>query len=281
VRAATGLLDCRWWILMGSSLDMTFDAIGIPEEQRNCFERHPYFFMRAVPRLNDALVKVFGRPFAPGENHPVIIFLLDQFAVEDFMEILLLSGNGYGSAALRLLRGMFERVVHARYLSRHPEELQAFLDYDYVHQMRGLRHGVPLPDDQREEVERQYARVKEQFLDSRGGVRGSWTRMDLRTMAEQVGLGDFYVTHFYWPTLKAHTTVMALKVRLKDSEGKVTLIQGPQRSDADLALCGAHMLIAFMLEDHNDHFALALDEEIAVVKGDFTTCWDREPGVLA
>lgn len=252
-------------------------GFGRPEEHHRFVERHSHFFSQAQPRLDGVLRKVFERPFAPGAQHPVIVFLLDHLIVEDFMEILLLSGNGYGNAALRILRGMFERVVHARYLSRHPEELQAFLDYDYVHQMRGLRHGMPLPDDRRARVEQEYARVRGQFLDSKGKERRSWTRKNVRDMAGEVGLGELYLVNSYWPTLHAHTTVTTIKSRLQQADGKVTLIRGPQRAEADVALVGAHMLVVFMLEDHARHFGLGLGEDIAMLQTDFKACWNREP----
>src|SRR5712691_8592680 len=257
---------------------LTIDGIGLPEEQRDCIKRHSRFFSEAVPRLKGVLIKVFGRSIVPGEEVKALVFVLDRLAVEDFMEILLLAGNGYGNGALRLLRGMFERVVHARYFSRHPEDVRAFLDYDYVHQKKGLEHGIPLPHDQAEEVRKQYERVKAQSVDPNSSrVRGSWTQKDVLSMAREVGLADSYVTHFYWPTLQAHTTVMAIKSRLKESEGRLRFEQGQQRDEASVALCGAHMLVAFMLGDHNKYFALGLDGDLPSVLNDFKASWEEQP----
>lgn len=58
-----------------------------------------------------------------------VIFYFGRLCVEDFVEILLLCGNGYGFGATKILRGMFERVITARYLQSNPQFADDFLDY--------------------------------------------------------------------------------------------------------------------------------------------------------
>lgn len=52
--------------------------------------------------------------------------------MEDFNEVLLLCGNGYGIGAEKLIRGMYERAVTLVYLHQHPEYADDFLDYHKV-----------------------------------------------------------------------------------------------------------------------------------------------------
>ena len=55
------------------------------------------------------------------------------------MELLVLAGNGYGIGALKILRGMYERVVTAWYLHANPEETQDFMDFYWVAQHKLAR----------------------------------------------------------------------------------------------------------------------------------------------
>jgi hypothetical protein len=52
------------------------------------------------------------------------------------MEILLLCGNGYGVGTMKILRGMYELAVTARYLHAHPSEAKAFFDFHWVSQYK-------------------------------------------------------------------------------------------------------------------------------------------------
>jgi hypothetical protein len=53
----------------------------------------------------------------------------ERLCCEDFFEVLLCCGNGYGVAALKLLSTLYERGVT---LHEHPEELDAFVDFYHV-----------------------------------------------------------------------------------------------------------------------------------------------------
>ena len=55
------------------------------------------------------------------------------------MEILLVCGNGYGAAGMKLLRSMYEHAVTLRYLHEHQEEVQTFMDYYHVQQYQLMR----------------------------------------------------------------------------------------------------------------------------------------------
>lgn len=63
-----------------------------------------------------------------------MIFYLGRLCAEEFNEILLLAGNGYGIGAFKLLRGMYERSVTAYRLHLHPELIDDFLEYYWVAQ---------------------------------------------------------------------------------------------------------------------------------------------------
>lgn len=57
----------------------------------------------------------------------LVVFFLARIAAEDFSEIPILSGNGRGTGAYKVLRGMYERVVHAVYLDKNEEASRRFV----------------------------------------------------------------------------------------------------------------------------------------------------------
>jgi hypothetical protein len=58
------------------------------------------------------------------------VYFYGNLVAEDFMELFLMAVNGYGYGATRLLRSMYEHTVMLRYLHEHPDDLQAFFDFD-------------------------------------------------------------------------------------------------------------------------------------------------------
>src|SRR6266849_4455929 len=116
-------------------------TFGLPNEQADFVTRNAPFIEvlpRLTQRINEILAqRTFARdPRAAAESEEDwqrrvlaqrLVFFLGRLAVEDFMEILLLCGNGYGMAGLKLLRSMFEGVITGIYIARHHEEANAFV----------------------------------------------------------------------------------------------------------------------------------------------------------
>src|SRR5262249_23186284 len=57
-----------------------------------------------------------------------LAFFLCRIAVDDFGEIVILAGNAKGVGAYKILRGMYERIVTASYLSQNPSQVDLFID---------------------------------------------------------------------------------------------------------------------------------------------------------
>jgi hypothetical protein len=100
--------------------ETTHALFGDPAEWENFERRNPEFVKRIGNLVNT--IKLAFSSLLLREPLDKILFLLDRLCAEDFSEILLLCGNGYGIGAEKLLRGMYERAVTATYLSQHPEE---------------------------------------------------------------------------------------------------------------------------------------------------------------
>jgi len=63
-----------------------------------------------------------------------LVYFFGRMVLEDFMEITLVCYHGYGVAASKLVRSMYEYSVTLRYLHEHPREAETFLAYHLVQQ---------------------------------------------------------------------------------------------------------------------------------------------------
>ncbi len=188
--------------------------------------RHPAFAAAATP-LQKTLEQALNRTAQPTPDQPVpvqsAVFFLGHQAADDFFDIVLLAVHGYGMGALKLLRPLYERVVTALYLMKHPNEVDDFNGYGDVHAHRFVRRaekdGVNLAavmsKEQLAGIQDAHKRVRARFTDSRGGERGSWTKLNLEALAEKVDLGKLYSPCALWPTMQIHSTRAGLDARLR------------------------------------------------------------------
>ena len=156
---------------------------------------------------------------------------------------------------------MFERVVTLMHLIEHPDELQAYLGFYWVTQRRLLnaiettfQEGL-VDAEQRQQVNGEYARVKEGFqrraCDNCGAMidNHTWTKTDIVQMAKNVGLSEFIVPAYYMPLAYSHPTVKGFMNRLKETpEGGIAVGSRLDPIMSDRVLCAAHGLLLYAMQ---------------------------------
>jgi hypothetical protein len=263
---------------------------GQPEEWQAFQKRHPKF-VQSLRYLHETTTKIFIREMtSSGSSGPAdrVVFYLGRLAVEDFNEILLLCGNGFGIGAMKLLRGLFERVVTLLYISEHPDKVEDFLDYFHIHMGKFLNHAkdvfslneLNLSAEEASEILEHYEKAKDKYkIDvckqcGTTRIMNSWSELDTLSMAHKTGIKNLYLPCFYDPTLQIHSTGVSLCSRLKPrADGGLTFIDGPQHKKADSSLNCAHTLILCVLDAVNDYFKMGLQEEIKKRIEDFKLIW--------
>lgn len=265
-------------------------VFGFPSEWKDFHERHKLFFER-LPNLKRAQEIAFLRAFTPSKISEGVVFFLGRLCGEDFFEILLLCGNGYGFGGMRLLRGMYERAVTARYLHLHPDDAKSFLDFHWVtkrKQVQAIKETFGadvLPKDKMDELEAQFRRVEGEFQVTRckkcgaKGLNYTWSKLDLVSMAGQAGnLGKLIVPAYYFPTEEAHSTAGGILSRLEESGEGIRFKDGPGRDKADESLLAGHNILLDVLLLQKEHFGLeALAEPLGKCFQDFLDIWGRGP----
>ncbi len=252
---------------------------GFPDEWQAFGRRHPLFF-ETFANLKHGIDKGLNRTIPKTDLADKMILFLGNHCFEDFMEILLLAGNGYGIGAQKMIRGMYERAVIASYLAVNPEKAEDFLTYALKEKYTGIKAWVEAwPDDKRAakylaDAQQRYDEVKDRFKGKIG-----WSGLDFVSMARSTGLlGKMLSEAYYGPLGYAHGTSSALVARLEWSEaGGYKFDGGPQREEADRALMIAHKIMIYVLGVQQDRFQPeGLDEAIGICLKDFVAIWKRD-----
>ena len=271
-------------------------TFGLVEEQRD-FEVRRARFLEVWPRLQDAIDRVAQPKFSrlePSADAKVkakveaqkLVYTMGQVAIEDFMEIALVCANGYGTAGYKLLRPMYEMTITAMYISRNPEEAEAFINYGHVHRRKFFtiaeHAGIELSDQvmsKRDEIEEKYQSIKDQYRQVTCEACGidrplqSWTKKSLTDLAREVEFPQSAMWLNYLPTLHIHATPFRLESRLSETTDRVVVESGPRRDLADQALFGAHVCLNLVLAELNGYFELGLEQ--ATLDRDFKYAWPR------
>ncbi len=262
---------------------------GRPEEWDDFLRRNRAFLER-FDVLKAAINLAFTRTVKSDQPIDFVVFYFGRVCAEDFLEILNLCANGYGIGAMKLLRGMYERAVVARYLHLNPDETDAFLDWEIVSRGKAAKlvretFGDALPPERLEELKnaeveakplRERFRVTDCEKCGTKKLNHTWGP-DFVSMAKKAGaIGDWLYPAYYEPLSQAHATHGAIRLRLKGSEDKGWSFDGgAQREDADRVLLLAHLIMLHVLELQRDHFKLeALDKPLEECAQAYREIWD-------
>jgi Family of unknown function (DUF5677) len=272
--------------------DFTF--YGFPDECKKFEQRHPVW-NEIMGNLVKAMNLAFTRVEAMEGVADKLVYFFGRIVLEDFMEITLVCYHGYGVAASKLVRSMYEYAVTLRYLHEHPNEAETFMAYHLVQQDKLVSRMIEtfgesiLPADQIVEIRSKAAAVKEDFMvpifDHPGAkmrLNHSWNKLDFVAMAKRTGeLGTLIIPGYYMPMRHAHPTFGGLGERLEVVDGRMGLIAEAQPKIVDRSLMTAHNCILNALNVQGSHFKIeGLEEAMQVCYLDFYRVWSPDSPLL-
>lgn len=178
-----------------------------------------------------------------------------------------------------------------KYLHDHPEELEAFRDFDRVQQYKLMKpiletFGDGVATDIVEDTNRRYAEVKSKFMvkscksktcDERR-VAHTWSKLDFVSMAKTTGaIGSLIVPGYFIPLRHAHSTFRAMMDRLETHDQKLAFQRESQPDEADNALMTAHNCILVALEVQEERFKIpGLKSALGDCIRDWALIWSPE-----
>src|SRR5215469_3906315 len=179
---------------------------GFPEECWKFDQRHP-LWPECTANIARACNIAFQRVQVMEGPEDKFIYLFGRLIVEDFWEITLVAHHGYGVAASKLLRSMYEHAVTLRYLADNRGEIQTFINYGRIQNEELINRLIEtfgenvLPTKDIEEARQKAAEVKENFMvpvcehpGTKTRLNHTWNRLDFVSIAKRAGaLGNLIV----------------------------------------------------------------------------------------
>lgn len=250
---------------------VTFE-FGETEACRAFLDRNPTFIAR-FDRLATLGNKCFSQRPQPNNRLEDICFGLGHTCREDFLEILFLSINGYGNAALKILRGLFERAVTLAFIIKHPEKADTFMNFTAIQEHRGLEATLKIVSeadfDKHMGSPQTVAEIRGRYKVARPNSQvtlcktckttrtaNSWDEKDLASMVHELGdpYKQLYLVGYALPNFSIHAT-LASAARYDN------LDDAP-----DFIVLNAIWIFILAVSSQNTLFKLNLDSEIDV-------CW--------
>jgi Family of unknown function (DUF5677) len=264
---------------------------GFPDAVAAFEQRHPQW-PAVMARLEAVINLAFTGTHGMKTPLEKFVCFYGRLVTEDFMELFLMAVNGYGFAAMKLLRSMYEHAVTLRYLHDHPGELQAFINFDRVQQYKLTKQITDtfgqdaLSPEIVAATERDYAVVKNDFMVkscksktcNEQRVGHTWSKLDFASMAKRAGaIGSVIVPNYFVPLRHAHSTFRAMTERLEMNDGEMGFRRESQPKAADQALMAAHNCLLLALEVQKEQFNFpGLEESIQASCSDWVLVWSPE-----
>src|SRR5437879_12788998 len=114
---------------------------GETRESNAFFDRNPNF-MAVVERLMKLGNTCFGRQPKPKRCAEDVCFGLGHACRQDFLEVVFLAANGYGSASSKIIRGLYERAVALAYIVQNPDKAERFVRFAGVQEHNLLQSAL-------------------------------------------------------------------------------------------------------------------------------------------
>jgi hypothetical protein len=249
-------------------------------------------FVSCYPRLHGAIKQAFACALdlsTGNDKADVAIYGLGRLCLEDFTEIVFLVENDFGYAALKLLRGLYERVVVTETIIESPVEAATrFFDYYLVNERKWHRRAkevYPGWNDDPSDLARVYDEKIDKFKYEPCATCGrapqdNWTQHGLVALAGELGkttkdselrnygkeLRHLYLFCAERTNPHIHASMASIMERLSGQ------LEG-QLNPGSYALCYAHLLLVLAIDAQNRRFTLGMESVIDQLRADRTAAW--------
>ena len=216
-------------------------------------------------------------------TEPVEKVVLTRVTAIGMNDVLVLVGNGSGTGAMKIARGMFESSVVAEYLRRNPKEAEDYIDFGRVLAFR--RHewllknapeeGERIAPEKVKAICDEYEKVKPKFLARKGRVRTQWSAKSLFDMAEELGRTNQYELPYSLGSSMHHVNAEGLLTYI-DSKGDTFILDAPPSMDwVTEGLIAAHTDFLLALDTLSDCCKLGFDEQLKLAEKRFHEVWHK------
>jgi hypothetical protein len=175
---------------------------GFPEMWQSVYDKYKGFFdcaFKLQPIVQDML-------HAPVEGKLLhIVGRMAAAAANSYGALLTLSLNGYGHDAMKIARSLFEIELNILRLKAHPDELDDFLDYNFIQQKQLYdtfddEQKKQVPPERYDQMMADYNRVLPRFLNDKKNQipRNEWCKESLYKRAKEAGPEMLYLYRTFY-----------------------------------------------------------------------------------
>jgi hypothetical protein len=192
------------------------DATAFPEFRKDALQRLGPLVMAARSLLEIGREMMRAQASEPLQ---AVAKEITQTVANSMESVLLLSCNGCGVDAFKIVRTMFEAAVTIGYLDKHPELVQDYRDFIWIIRKKYLDYRIqmsadkakPITPEKVREIGERYEQVKDRFK----GLR--WCKRSLKDMAKEVNAELEYGGIYLLGSSMTHSDVLAIVAGAGDS----------------------------------------------------------------
>jgi hypothetical protein len=208
----------------------------------------------------------------------LLVFLAKN--LHRLQSILILCKRGFAKDAIPLLRSMFEELVDLKYMYVDKKRIEDYFNYDtYIRLKLGrilLDHGGKRVDKEKikarnDELEKEWDKVKNKFIDKKGKVHRRWTCKGVADVSSEVGLGEAYLYIFGYLSNYIHSNAISANDYVLGRDGNNVVIEiGTSPQLVREVLPTASIFFVDILSIVNEEYKMNLDQDLKSLSDQLT-----------
>lgn len=205
---------------------MATDDTSVPHSWKELLARRPEFPAIIDRCLKSMIFLIIQTHLRESDQLGNLILGFMTSTHLDANDLMTLSHHDSHYGSQYFLRSIFERVVTLKYLTRNPDKVEDFLDYDAVdweqilkgiQRLTGLSVGEPARTKISTRAKEARKKNKQEKCQVCGNQRPtSWTTLNTKDMAENIGMGHLYLNCYIFPSKLMHPTLWGTNNRIRE-----------------------------------------------------------------
>jgi hypothetical protein len=259
-------------------------VLGFPDFTPTVKAEYPRFFEVGQKAL-EAMHSIADRAYADPAPYQRAILNLSMVSGVSFVEVVVLTGNGLGNGAMRILRSLLETAINIEFFRLQPEAFEDYKEWYHVERFREseflrlyVAESYAMLDPQAiVDAEREMTRVRPRFEQARYGgapkLRGSWSSLDLGARAAATGFADLYRLINPMASSFVHTTLYGMLRSFNARRDEHRIEVPPTLMWSKEALSGAHSIMVRVVESLSRTFDVVPEPTVETLVREWHEAW--------
>lgn len=210
-----------------------------------------------------------GERLAQGSLQNHLCYFVRMIVI-DAGEVIILCGNGCGTGAIKLVRGMYETQWTAEYLRQNPNEVDDYIEYGKIIIRRRVQwlkenmndRSASFSKAQIQEIDNNYNNACSRFTDKNGKVRNQWSKKHIDQIAKCIGRQKQYELPYSIACSIHHANTEGLLAHFAQDQDLEEFAYPPSERWIKQALISASSNVYFVLKTLSNSCNLDFEKQI-------------------